>query len=86
MERAGITTNKNSIPGDPLPPMQTSGLRVGSPAATTRGFGVAEFRQVGKWMGEVLDAVGAGEDSTAIEQKVRGEVLAMTRRFPIYNG
>src|SRR5918993_2599768 len=70
LERAGITTNKNSIPGDPLPAMQTSGLRVGTPAGTTRGFGPAEFRQVGKWMGEVLDAVSTGEDSTAIETKV----------------
>jgi len=84
LERAGITTNKNSIPGDPLPPMQTSGLRVGTPAGTTRGFGPAEFRQVGKWMGEVLDAVSTGEDSTAVEQKVRGEVVALTKRFPIY--
>ncbi|MBU1377869.1 MAG: serine hydroxymethyltransferase [Alphaproteobacteria bacterium] len=85
LERAGITTNKNSIPGDPLPAMQTSGLRVGTPAGTTRGFGVAEFRQVGKWMGEVLDAVATGEDSTAVEQKVRAEVVAMTSRFPIYS-
>jgi glycine hydroxymethyltransferase len=85
LERAGITTNKNAIPGDPLPPMQTSGLRVGSPAGTTRGFGPAEFRQVGKWIGEVLDVLGAGEDTTAVEQKVRGEVVALTRRFPIYN-
>jgi glycine hydroxymethyltransferase len=53
LERAGITTNKNSIPGDPLPAMQTSGLRVGSPAGTTRGFGPAEFRQVETWIGEV---------------------------------
>ena len=85
LERAGITTNKNSIPGDPLPAMQTSGLRVGTPAGTTRGFGVAEFRQVGKWMGEVLDAVSTGEDTTAVEQKVRAEVVAMTNRFPIYS-
>ena len=84
LERAGITTNKNSIPGDPLPPMQTSGLRVGTPAGTTRGFGPAEFRQVGKWVGEVLDAVSTGEDSTAVEQKVRGEVVELTKRFPIY--
>ncbi|MFZ5721931.1 MAG: serine hydroxymethyltransferase [Pseudomonadota bacterium] len=84
LERAGITTNKNSIPGDPLPPMQTSGLRVGTPAGTTRGFGPAEFRQVGQWIGEVLDAVATGEDSTAVEQKVRAEVVALTARFPIY--
>jgi glycine hydroxymethyltransferase len=84
LERAGITTNKNSIPGDPLPAMQTSGLRVGSPAGTTRGFGPGEFRQIGKWIGEVLDGLAAGEDNSAVETKVRGEVLAMTKRFPIY--
>jgi glycine hydroxymethyltransferase len=84
LERAGITTNKNGIPFDPLPPMQTSGLRVGSPAGTTRGFGPAEFRQVGKWIGEVLDGLKTGEDNTAVEQKVRSEVLALTKRFPIY--
>ncbi len=86
LERAGITTNKNGIPNDPLPPVQTSGLRVGSPAGTTRGFGPAEFRQIGKWIGEVLDGVAAGGDNTAVEQKVRAEVLQLTQRFPIYNG
>jgi len=85
LEAAGITTNKNSIPGDPLPAMQTSGLRVGSPAGTTRGFGPGEFRQVGKWIGEVLDAVAAGDESGAVQQRVRGEVLALTKRFPIYS-
>jgi glycine hydroxymethyltransferase len=85
LERAGITTNKNSIPGDPRPPMQTSGLRVGSPAGTSRGFGPGEFRQVGAWIGEVLDGVAQGGDNTAVEQKVRGEVVALTRRFPIYS-
>ena len=84
LERAGITTNKNSIPGDPLPPMQTSGLRVGTPAGTTRGFGPAEFRQVGHWIGEILDAVSTGQDTSTIEQKVRREVVEMTARFPIY--
>jgi glycine hydroxymethyltransferase len=86
LERAGITTNKNSIPNDPLPPVQTSGLRVGSPAGTTRGFGPAEFRQVGTWIGEVLDGVRAGGDNSAVEARVRSEVLALTKRFPIYNG
>jgi glycine hydroxymethyltransferase len=85
LERAGITTNKNSIPGDPLPPMQTSGLRVGSPAGTTRGFGPEEFRQVGAWIGEVLDAAAADGAPTATEARVRAEVLAMTTRFPIYS-
>jgi glycine hydroxymethyltransferase len=86
LERAGITTNKNGIPFDPLPPMQTSGLRVGSPAGTTRGFGPTEFRQIGAWMGEILDGVAAGGDNSAVEAKVRSEVLALTARFPIYNG
>jgi glycine hydroxymethyltransferase len=86
LERAGITTNKNSIPGDPLPAMQTSGLRVGSPAGTTRGFGPAEFRQVGTWIGQVLDGLRGGSDNSAVEHRVRGEVLQLTARFPIYNG
>jgi glycine hydroxymethyltransferase len=85
LERAGITTNKNGIPFDPLPPVQTSGLRVGSPAGTTRGFGPAEFRQVGTWIGEVLDGLKQGGDNTAVEQKVRAEVLQLTKRFPIYS-
>ncbi len=85
LERAGITTNKNNIPNDPLPPMQTSGLRVGSPAGTTRGFGTAEFRQVGRWIGEVLDAIAADDQSGQVEARVRGEVVEMTKRFPIYS-
>ena len=85
LERAGITTNKNGIPFDPLPPMQTSGLRVGTPAGTTRGFGQAEFRQVGTWIGEVLDGVAAGGDNSAVEAKVKAEVLTLTKRFPIYS-
>ncbi|MBR7620089.1 serine hydroxymethyltransferase [Phenylobacterium sp. 20VBR1] len=85
LERAGITTNKNGIPFDPLPPMQTSGLRVGTPAGTTRGFGPAEFRQVGTWIGEVLDGVAAGGDNSAIEARVKAEVLTLTKRFPIYS-
>jgi glycine hydroxymethyltransferase len=84
LERAGLTTNKNGIPFDPLPPVQTSGLRVGTPAGTTRGLGEAEFRQIGAWIGEVLDGVAKGGDNSSIEAKVRGEVLALTKRFPIY--
>jgi glycine hydroxymethyltransferase len=84
LERAGITTSKNLIPFDPLPPVQTSGIRVGTPAGTTRGFGEAEFRQVGRWIGEVLDGVATGGDNSAVEARVRGEVLALTKRFPIY--
>lgn len=84
LERAHITTNKNGIPFDPLPPMQTSGLRVGTPAGTTRGFGPGEFRQVGTWIGEVLDGLAKGGDNSAVEARVRDEVLALTKRFPIY--
>jgi len=84
LERAHITANKNGIPFDPLPPMQTSGLRVGTPAGTTRGFGPGEFRQIGTWIGEVLDGLAKGGDNSAVEAKVRDEVLALTKRFPIY--
>jgi glycine hydroxymethyltransferase len=86
LERAHITTNKNGIPFDPLPPTKTSGIRVGSPAGTTRGFGTEEFRQVGKWIGEVLDGLAANPDGNAeVEARVRAEVVALTKRFPIYN-
>jgi glycine hydroxymethyltransferase len=84
LERAYITCNKNGVPFDPEKPMVTSGVRVGSPAATTRGFGKDEFRQVGKWMIEVVDALAAGGDTSAVENKVREEVKALTARFPIY--
>jgi glycine hydroxymethyltransferase len=85
LERAGLTTNKNNIPDDPRPPMEGSGLRVGTPAGTTRGFGPDEFRQIGRWMGEVLDGLSQGGDNTAVEQRVRAEVVALTKRFPIYS-
>jgi len=84
LERAWITCNKNGVPSDPEKPMVTSGVRVGSPAATTRGFGRAEFRQVGLWMIEVIDALARGGDTSGVEQKVRNEVRALTDRFPIY--
>jgi glycine hydroxymethyltransferase len=85
LERAGITCNKNGIPFDPQKPTVTSGIRLGSPAATTRGFGRAEFRQVGMWIGEVLHglAQNPGGDA-AIETRVRGAVAALCARFPIY--
>ncbi len=87
LERAGITCNKNAIPFDPEKPMVTSGIRVGSPAATTRGFGTAEFRQVGEMMIEVLDGLHANpEDNTAVERAVHERVLALCRRFPVYPG
>jgi len=85
LERAYITCNKNGIPFDPAPPTITSGVRVGSPAGTTRGFGEAEFTQIGKWIGEIVDALASG-DSAATEEKVRAEVKALTAQFPIYDG
>ncbi|MBU4568100.1 MAG: serine hydroxymethyltransferase, partial [Alphaproteobacteria bacterium] len=85
LERAFITCNKNGIPFDPAPPTVTSGIRVGSPAGTTRGFGEEEFRQIGVWIGEIVDALSS-QDNGAVEERVRGEVLALTARFPIYDG
>ncbi len=84
--RAHITCNKNGVPFDPEKPTVTSGVRLGSPAGTTRGFGAAEFRQVGSMIAEVLDGLAAhGEDgNSAIEAKVRQQAIALCERFPIY--
>jgi glycine hydroxymethyltransferase len=84
--RAGLTCNKNGIPFDPEKPFVTSGIRLGTPAATTRGFGVAEFRQVARLIAEVLDAVAQSEDGAAplVEAAVKGKVRALADRFPIY--
>jgi glycine hydroxymethyltransferase len=86
LERAGITCNKNGIPNDPLPPMKTSGIRVGSPAGTTRGFGTAEFREIGNMVADVLDGLAKkGERGDAdVEAAVRERVRALCARFPIY--
>jgi glycine hydroxymethyltransferase len=84
--RAGLTVNKNGIPFDPEKPMVTSGIRVGTPACTTRGFGVAEFKQVGELMAEVLNAVAQSADGKAplVEASVKDRVRQLTDRFPIY--
>jgi glycine hydroxymethyltransferase len=86
LDRAHITANKNAIPFDPEEPAITSGVRLGTPAATTRGFGVAEFQQVGKMIGEVLDGLGKSNDGSneAVEQAVGKRVLELCARFPIY--
>ncbi|WP_448502357.1 serine hydroxymethyltransferase [Sphingomonas sp.] len=86
LERAGITCNKNGIPFDPLPPVKTSGIRVGSPAGTTRGFGAAEFREIGNMIADVLDALAAkGEEGDpSVEADVRNRVRTLCERFPIY--
>ena len=86
LERAGMTCNKNGIPFDPEKPMVTSGVRLGTPAATTRGFGVAEFIKVGELIGDVLDGLAANhEDNSVAEAKARAEVAELCRRFPIYS-
>ena len=84
--RAHITCNKNGIPFDPQKPMVTSGVRLGSPAATSRGFGTAEFAKVGELVVGTLDGLAANGESgnAAVEAKVREEVSDLTRRFPIY--
>jgi glycine hydroxymethyltransferase len=84
--RANITVNKNGIPFDPEKPMVTSGIRLGSPAGTTRGFGVAEFQEVGRMISEVLAGLAKnGEEGNAdVEAKVRAEAIALCDRFPIY--
>jgi glycine hydroxymethyltransferase len=80
LEEAGITVNKNTVPGEPRSPFVTSGLRIGTAALTTRGMGEEQMRQVGEWIAEVLDAVG---DETVL-RRVRGEVLDLCRHFPLY--
>ena len=84
--RANITCNKNGVPFDPEKPTITSGIRLGSPAGTTRGFGEAEFRQIADWIIEVVDGLAANgeEGNAAVEAKVKAEVEAMCARFPMY--
>ncbi|HTQ32775.1 MAG TPA: serine hydroxymethyltransferase [Stellaceae bacterium] len=87
LERAGMTCNKNGIPFDPRPPTVTSGIRLGSPAATTRGFGTEEFRQIGRWIGEVLRGLARhANDNEAVERRVREAITALCERFPVYPG
>ncbi len=80
LERAGITVNKNLIPFDPEPPMRTSGIRIGTPAVTTRGFGVDEMRRLADWMDEVLRA----PEDEAVARRIRGEVLELCAAHPVY--
>ncbi|WP_210260257.1 serine hydroxymethyltransferase [Hongsoonwoonella zoysiae] len=85
--RANITCNKNGIPFDPEKPFVTSGIRLGTPAGTTRGFGQAEFREIGKLIVEVLDGLKVANDdegNARVEAAVREKVIALTQRFPIY--
>ena len=85
--RANITCNKNGIPFDPEKPFVTSGVRLGTPAGTTRGFGQAEFREIGQLIAEVLDGLkvaNSDEGNAAVEAAVKAKVLALTDRFPLY--
>ncbi len=86
LDRANITCNKNAVPFDTEKPAITSGVRLGSPAGTTRGFGVAEFQDVGRMIAEVVDAlaVKGEEGDPAVEESVRNRVIALCKRFPIY--
>ncbi len=87
LDRAYITCNKNAIPNDPEKPAITSGIRLGSPAGTTRGFAAGEFRDIGKMIVEVIDSISGRnneEGDAAVEERVRNRVLELCRRFPIY--
>jgi glycine hydroxymethyltransferase len=77
---AHITVNKNAVPNDPRPPAITSGLRIGTPAVTTRGFKETEVRQLAHWIADVLDHMG---DAATVE-RVRSEVVSLCKRFPVY--
>ncbi|ELR65609.1 Serine hydroxymethyltransferase [Photobacterium marinum] len=86
LERAGITCNKNGIPFDPEKPMVTSGIRLGTPAGTSRGFGAEEFRQIGEWIGDVLDGLAANpENNSEVEKRVKQQVQKLCGRFPLYH-
>ncbi|SNB61723.1 serine hydroxymethyltransferase [Arboricoccus pini] len=85
LERAGITCNKNGVPFDPEKPTVTSGVRLGTPAGTTRGFGVAEFKEIGHLISDVLDGLATNpEGDGQVEEKVKARVAALCERFPIY--
>jgi glycine hydroxymethyltransferase len=88
LDHAGLTCNKNGIPFDPEKPAVTSGIRLGSPAGTTRGFGPAEFRQIGELIGDVLDGLANSNsgDNNAAEGAARAKVAELCRRFPVYPG
>ena len=85
LEAAGITCNKNGVPFDPEKPMVTSGVRLGTPAGTTRGFGLTEFEQVGHIIGDVLDGLASNKsDNSVAEKQARAQILELCQRFPIY--
>jgi len=81
LDRANITVNKNTVPNDPRSPFVTSGLRLGTPAITTRGFGVAETRELTGWICDILQDLS----DDVMAQRVRGQVLELCKRFPVYS-
>jgi glycine hydroxymethyltransferase len=85
--RANITCNKNAIPYDPQKPAITSGIRLGSPAGTTRGFGNNEFKKIGEWIVTIINGLEvSGPDNNAdVEKKIKKEVMDLCRKFPIYS-
>ena len=83
LEKAHITCNKNAVPFDPMPPKITSGIRVGTPAGTTRGFKEAEFELIGNAIGDVTDALAAGNAQKTIAETAQ-KMVALCRQFPIY--
>ena len=83
LDKAHITCNKNAIPFHPMPPKITSGIRVGTPAGTTRGFKEKEFEKIGHWIADVIDALEKGNSDDVIK-KVSQEVISLCREFPIY--
>jgi len=83
LANAYITANKNAVPNDPRPPFVTSGLRIGTPAVTTRGFGVAECELLTGWLCDVLDALESG-NIDAVTNQVRGQIVALCRHHPVY--
>lgn len=84
LERVGLTCNKNGVPFDPQPPTVTSGIRLGTPAGTTRGFGVPEFLMIGDFIAEILESASNPELLHQVEPKIRKNVLSLCERFPIY--
>ena len=86
LENAGITCNKNGVPFDPESPFVTSGIRLGSPAGTSRGFGAEEFQLIGNLIGDVLDGLAQNpEDNSAVEKEVKIKVKNLCEKFPIYS-